>query len=332
MKAKKPFLILLITAALLSLSACNKEKASRSAYDGGYYDVEMEEAAYEADVAYAMDSYSASNSYSAKAVPASAEAESTEGTRRMIKKTASITIQVMDPNAVMDEIILLTDSLGGFVVSNSTGSEYYSAGVSLPYCDMTIRVPSDSLNAALTAIEDFTTDKSKYVTKKTISGTDITSDYVDNQSRLASLEATLTKLYEILDTAQNAEEALEVYNTIADIEMQIEVLKGNAKYMEEVTAFSSITIRINSVRPDPIVTAQKWEPLETIKDAFEGLIGLGKNVVEFMIYFIIVGIPLIAVIALPIWGIVKLIKKLAKNRKAKKNQKETTVETGKDSE
>ncbi len=224
----------------------------------------------------------------------------------------------------MDELITMTEDFGGFVVSTMTGTEYYNNDP-LPYVSMTVRVPAEKLLEALNFIEGTTGDKSKNVTKKEITGTDITREYVDNQSRLAGMEKTLAKLYEILDTAENAEEALAVYNNISSVETDIEILKGDAKYMEEAVAYSSITIRINSIRPAAIATAQKWEPIEAVKDAFAGLIEFGKHLVEFLIYFIIIGIPCIAVIGLIVWGIVKLCKKIFKNKKtpAKKSEKTT---------
>ena len=96
----------------------------------------------------------------------------------------------MDPVQAADAIIELTEKMGGFVVSSSSSQEHYSGDIYLPKADLTIRVPSERLNETLDFIESQTTDTSKYVSNKRVYGVDITSEYVDTNSRLASLEKT----------------------------------------------------------------------------------------------------------------------------------------------
>ena len=236
----------------------------------------------------------------------------------MIQKSASINIQVMDPLDAAEKVITLTDQMGGFVVSSSNGQDHYSGDIYLPRATLTIRVPAERLNEMLEFIENLTSDTSKYVSNKRIYGKDITSDYVDTSSRLASLEKTRDKLYEIMDTAENAEEALEVYNRISEVESDIEVHKGQIKYMEESVALSSIDIQINSVKPAPIHTVQTWSLGEVFSDAFESLLDIGKTLIEFIINFIIVVIPVLILIALPIVLLIFIIKKVIKAKKGTK--------------
>ena len=320
-KKYQVFLVLAIVLAMLLCSGCSRNKSANTYRETGttYYEDAYADYGYmdyEEEVAYAV-SDSASGSYASKSYPAAANSEESPA-KRMVRKSASINIQVMDPIQAAEEIIAMTEQMGGFVISYTNSQEYYSSDIYLPKADLSIRVPSDRLLEMLDTIENLTTDKTKYVTNKRIYGVDITSDYVDSNSRLASLEKTLEKLYEILDTAENAEEALDVYNNIADVESDIEVLKGQLKYMEESVALSSVDIKITSVRPAPIQTVQKWEPGEVVKDAFENLLDTGKTVIEGLIYFVIVGIPILALIALPIVLIVLIIKSIVKKNKAKK--------------
>ncbi len=315
------FLALAIILSMLLCSGCSNRSVSTKRDSGSYYRDEdfydyyaAEE--YDAEVPMALADTAAS-SYDSKAVQASSSNQ-TAAAKRMVRKSASINIQVMDPVQAAEAIVAMTEQMGGFVVSYTNSQEYYSNDIYLPKADLSIRVPSEKLLEVLETIENLTTDKTKYVSNKRVYGVDITSDYVDSNSRLASLEKTRDKLYEIMDTAQNAEEALEVYNNIADVESDIEVLKGQLKYMEESVALSSVEIKITSVKPAPIQTVQKWEPGEVIKDAFEELLDAGKSVIEGLIYFVIVGIPILALIALPIVLIVVIIKRIVKKSKAKK--------------
>ncbi len=323
---KKNFLVVLSLILVFSilLSGYNPKNANTggssryledvyATYDGDY---EYEELAEAAMMDYAADSSAA---YESKAVPAASASQNSEPSqKRMVRKSASINIQVMDPLAAAQEIIDLTEKMGGFVVSSSSTQEYYSSDIYLPRAELSIRVPSEHLLEMLEFIENRTTDIAKYVSNKRIYGVDITSEYVDTKSRLTSLEKTRDKLYEIMDTAKNAEEALEVYDHIADVESDIEVYKGQIKYMEESVALSSIDIKVNSIKPAPIQTVQKWSLGEVIKDAFGSLLESGKDVIEWLIYFIIAVLPILALLALPVVLIVWLIRKAIRKNKAKK--------------
>ena len=324
----KTKLAIFMLIASIVFSACSPKTADNYttdsyesyAYNDVYYAADEAAAAEESLADYAGNSYS-------KALTASVDydiAAGEESTQtRMVRKSASITITVADPAAAQKQIAELAEKMGGFVVSSSTGQDYYNGDIQLPRAYLTIRVPAEQLNEMLDYIESQTADPSRDVQDKTISGVDITSDYVDTNSRLTSLEKTLTKLYEILDTATTAEETMLVYDDISSTEQEIEVLKGQIKYMEESVALSSIDVTIRSVRPEPTASVKKWQPGETVKNAFESLLETGKDVIDGLIYFFIVGIPVLVIIAIPVLLIVWLVKKLVKSIRAKKEAKKT---------
>ncbi len=322
---KKRFSIVFAVMMIVSLLTCGCSRKSRNTgYSEGASNYIYDD--YVMDYDTPMADYAASEEvfYESKAAPAAVNMESPAAQKRMIQRSASINIQVMDPEQAAASIIELTENMGGFVISSSSSQEHYSGDIYLPKADLSIRVPAERLMEMLAFVEGLTTDTSKYVSNKRIYGVDITSDYVDMSSRLTSLEKTRDKLYEILDTAQNAEEALEVYSSIADVESDIEVYKGQIKYMEESVALSSVDIKISSVKPAPTKTVQKWNPFETVKDAFGSLLDTGKDVIDYLIYFIIAVIPVLVLIAIPIFLIVLLIKKLIRRNKAKSQNKKPT--------
>lgn len=323
MKKEVRIAILVMLVISVLASGCSKNKAANVYRDSGsYYTEEYEYDDYLADGMMDMEmAYAAEESAAySKAVPAaSANSPEVPEQKRMIQKSASINIQVMDPLDAAEKVITLTDQMGGFVVTSSNGQDYYNGDIYLPRASLTIRVPAERLNEMLDFIENLTSDTSKYVSNKRIYGKDITSDYVDTSSRLVSLEKTRDKLYEIMDTAENAEEALDVYNRISEVESDIEVYKGQIKYMEESVALSSIDIQINSIKPAPIHTVQTWSLGEVFSDAFENLLDIGKSIIEFIINFVIVVIPILILISIPIVLVVFIIKKVVKSKKEVKN-------------
>ena len=240
-----------------------------------------------------------------------------DSVERMIIRNADLKITVLDALSVLDQISILAEGSNGYVVSSSSGQQRITSDLSLPYADIRIRVPSDQFDSVINQIENMVGDNEKNEINKNITGQDVTSDYIDTKSQLTSLEKTRDKLYEIMDTAQNAEETLMVYEEIADVESQIEVLKGQIKYIEESAAMSAITVRINSIYPDiPIIQSSDWAPIVTIQNAWHSLINGAKGLVDILIYIIIVFVPLGIVIGIPVFIIIKAVKK--HNRKVKK--------------
>lgn len=312
--------VLFMLIFTLFASACQSKKSGTPSQetDINYRDTRIADyEAFEEDAMGGMAYGVEESAVYSKAVPA-AENNVNSGQTRMIQKSANIQIQVMDPSDAANKLITLTEQMGGFVVSSTSSQEYYNGDIYLPRANLTIRVPSERLTETLEFIENLTSDVSKYVSNKRVYGVDITSDYVDTSSRLTSLEKTRDKLYEILDTAENAEEALDVYNRISGVESDIEVLKGQIKYMEESVALSSIDVTISSIRPAPISTVSKWSLGDVFKDAFESLLEACKSVVEFLIYFLIVVVPIIILIAIPIVIIVLIIRKVIHNKNKNK--------------
>lgn len=331
------FIFLILVFPVL-LTGCGKKQSAKNVRDA-YIAVEDDYA-----VPYASNSIADSGSMSfSKAASFTNSGFAAEGAymddavaapqQRMIKKSANINIQVTDPIAAAANISSLTEEMGGFVVSSSSTQEYYNSEISLPKANLSIRVPAERLNEMIDFIENQTSDASKYVSNKRIYGTDITSDYVDTRSRLTSLEKTRDKLYEIMDTAVNAEEALEIYNRISDVETDIEVYKGQIKYMEESVSLSSVEIQISSIRPAPIHTVQSWSIGEVFSDAIESLLDACKDMVEFLIHFVIVTLPVLIMIAAPIALIGFLIWKFVLKKKIRKTKKAAeTVEKTENSE
>ena len=72
---------------------------------------------------------------------------------RLVIKNAELTITADDPQATMDKLAYLADSLGGHVVSSNTYQTYANNGAQIPEGTITIRIPSEKLTDALERIK-----------------------------------------------------------------------------------------------------------------------------------------------------------------------------------
>lgn len=311
---KKILLIALIITLLISGCAKNQEKTSDLYMDQSTSSAVLPNALQAEEYRAAPESVSKS---------ASADVQTNPVQERLIVRTGVLSIQVLDTKQAIDAIAALAVQYGGFVVSSTTynqGSYYADDATNLALLsgDVVIRVNVENFDAAIQAIEEMTPDVTKNVSSKTITGEDITSDYVDSNAKLAALEETRTKLNEILSTAKTAEETLLIYREITDVNSQIEVLKGQIKYMKDSAVLSSISIHIDTIRPTGI-TVKPWSLVEIVSDAVQNLLESGQKLGEFLIYFIISVLPFLLLIGIPLYLLFRwIIRKIARGIRMKK--------------
>jgi len=118
---------------------------------------------------------------------------------------------------------------------------------------------------------------------------------------LKAKQAAEQKLLELLETAENAEEALAIYNQIENIQTQIEQLKGQIKYYEESAALSSVSVRLIAEEGTQPITIGPWKPAGAAKAAVEDLVRFLQNFTEFLIRSVIFTLPALILIAIPLY-------------------------------
>ena len=221
-----------------------------------------------------------------------------QGQDRLVIKNADLAIVVNDPEAHMQQISAMAVEMGGFVVSSNLYQSYYGPNsIEVPEATVVIRVPSERLDEALERIKEGAVD----VDHENVSGQDVTSQYVDLQSQLRAKEAAEEKLLEILDQATRAEDVLAIYLQVQQVQTEIEMLKGQIKYLEESAALSSISVRLIAEESAQPITVGPWTPGGAVKEAIEDLIRFVQNFVDFLIYFVLSILPSLILIAIPLY-------------------------------
>lgn len=239
--------------------------------------------------------------------------------KRLVIKNADLTLVVKDPVGKMQAISTMAESMGGFVVSSSTGESYLSDGITkVPEGSIVIRIPAEKLEDALSEIKAEAVE----VRNETQSGQDVTKEYTDVQSQLKNLEATEKKLTEIMDDATRTEDVLAVFNQLTQIRGQIEVLKGQMLYYEQAAALSAVSVRLIADRAVQPIEIAGWQPQGEARDAVQALVNFFQNFVSFLIWLAIFFIPVAAVLLL----LIALLWRLGKWLWKKFSPKQSTVE------
>lgn len=233
------------------------------------------------------------------------------GIERLIIRNASLNLVVPDTDAALDEINVLVDELGGYVVESNMYQ--YQEGLQ---ANVTLRVPAESLDVALAHIRSLATE----VRHESISGQDVTEEYVDLKSRLRYLEATEARLLEFLEEAEDTEAALAVYENLQGIQADIEQVKGRMQYLEQSAAMATISLDITPDKLAQPIQVGGWHPEGTLRDAFQSLIRMLQFLVDAAIVIVVLVIPVLAVVALPIVGLFLLVRAIVRRRRARREK------------
>ncbi len=241
-----------------------------------------------------------------------------QNTNRKIIKNADVRLLVKDTSVAVSRSTQIVSDLGGYIVSSRIWYQDYF-GNNLMYATITIGVPVDEFEHALNRLRDL----SIRVLDENATGEDVTDQYVDLESQLVNLEATRARIQEFLKDAKTVDEALRINQELANIESQIEQIKGRMNYISDRSAFSTITANFEpelpiltptptptiepTNTPRPTATLAPWKPGETLGDAKNTVTVAYRGIFDFLIWLVVAILPVLLPPALILWALWKLL-------------------------
>ncbi len=230
---------------------------------------------------------------------------------RLIIRTADMSIIVTDTEQAMTGIAQMAEDNDGWVVSSNVFQYDETAKTG----NMTVRIPAAGFQSFIDAVQLMSVE----VTRISTSGQDVTEEYIDLSARLENLEATADRVRAFLDETKNVEEALAVNQELSRLEGEIEVLKGRIKYLEQSSAFSTVTVDLTPDILSQPIEVGGWQPQGVAKSALESLIAAMQTLIDIVIWLLIFLLPVLLIIALPIWLLVVLVRRWRRRRKSKRS-------------
>lgn len=228
-------------------------------------------------------------------------------TTHMIIKSAEIRLLVENTDNAMDRVTQVVGDAGGYIISSRVWYQPHYDGENYKYATITIGVPVQQFERSLSRLRGL----SVKVLDETASGEDVTDQYVDLQSQLTNLEATRERIKSFLDDAKTVDEALRINAELAEIERQIEEIKGRMNYLKDRSAYSTITVNLQpelpEILPPPTPQPKPWSPGETFESATKSVTRAYQGIVDLLIWFFIVLVPIFAPPVFIVWLVWKLL-------------------------
>jgi hypothetical protein len=233
-------------------------------------------------------------------------------TTHMIIKSAEIRLRVENTDTAIDRVTQVVGDAGGYIISSRVWYQAHYDGENYKYSTITIGVPVLQFERSLNRLRGLAVK----VLDESASGEDVTDQYVDLESQLTNLEATRERIKSFLDDAKNVDEALRINAELSEIERQIEEIKGRMNYLKDRSSYSTITITLEpelpEIVPTPTPEPKPWSPGETFDDATKTLTRTYQGIVELLIWFFIVLLPILAPPIFLVWLLWRFLTRKAK--------------------
>lgn len=219
----KKRLLPLFLALLLSLSACGSSS-------GG------------SDSSALAGNASADNGWAEAAMDAADTAGGADfsAVRRNAKLilNADLSLETQDFEKSAADIEKMTAEAGGYIESSGTYGDTGSRSA-----NYTLRVPQEKFEQFYAQLGE-----NMHVVSRSRSSEDVTEQYTDIETRLATLQTKHERLLSLLEKADKMEDIIALENALADCEYEIDSLTGSKRRYDDLVGFSTFYINLREVQ------------------------------------------------------------------------------------
>ena len=242
----------------------------------------------------------------AEAPSAAPEAEAGEESTRVIDhrkliKTVDLHLRVEDTEAAAEQVQALAREISGYVAAVNA----HRRGSLLHY-QITIKVPVKQLEAVVGRIKALAVE----VQRENLKTEDVTDRFVDLEARLRSLHATETELQGLLAESRSrghkVKDIMAIYDQLTEIRTRIEQLQAKLNSLDNLTTYSTVNLSLTPTEAARPIVADRWLPSATARSSFRTLLRTLQSLADFLIIFVIVWLPIGVLIAVPLWLMYKL--------------------------
>lgn len=204
------------------------------------------------------------------------------------------------------------EAFDGYVSSSEiTGSQKRSLY-------LTARIPADNSDSFVGQLGSLGTMMSQ-----SESAEDITLQYADTESRIASLKTEQERLLALLEKADSLESIITLEDRLTEVRYELENYESQRKVYDDLVTYSTIIITLEEVTytvpvdDSTFFTRVKTGLEKSLRDVRMGLIDFLVGLIVALPYLVVWGISIFLIV----WIIKKLVKRHKRKKQAKQNEK-----------
>jgi hypothetical protein len=305
--------MLLLLAMMLTIAACSNAK---SAHDSGapaaMGQADMANTALQdnAKVHDAAKNSVSSASSSAQEQPISKGAavggtgfvplaEADTGINRKVIYKAQVTMKVPKFEPAGEQLNNAIHQSGAYVLQFSNSMDANEKGATY-----VIKVPADGFSSFIDQLRKIQKDL-----QLQMEGSDVTEEYVDLTARLEAKKIVEARLLAFMDKAKGSDDLVKFSSELANVQEQIEQIKGRMRYLDQNVTYSTVNLRLYEGTADTVVKENNVQGLgERLAGALTGSAHVLGQFGQALLVFIAALLPVVAVAAvvgIPVYVIIR---------------------------
>lgn len=181
----------------------------------------------------------------------------------------------------------------------------------------TVRIPAENFDDAMNSLGDIGTVKNRNINTQ-----DVSEEFYDLESRLNTRKILKERLQSYLSNAKDMKDMLEIEKELNNTLSELESMEGRLRRLSNRIEYSTITVYFSL----PYRTTEagfQWPDFgENFRYFLANIVDFFAGFLQVLLYAIICGIPILAVIILGYWllfGKIGLLRKLLKKLKPQKD-------------
>jgi hypothetical protein len=228
-------------------------------------------------------------------------APQTDSQNRLVIQESNLSLLVKDVTDVRNKIVSYAASSGGYMVTSSVSNPQDA-----PIATVVIRVPSVKLEDTLNYLRSL----SIKVVSENLIGKDVTDQYVDIDSHIATLLQTKVRYESILSETKEVSDIINLTQQIINTQTQIDSLNGQQLSLEKNAELAKLTVYLSTDEIAlPYAPSETFRPAVIFKLAVRSMVGTLRGLGTLAIW-----IGVYSIIWVPALLIIRFIKKRSKNK------------------
>lgn len=261
--------MVLVLLLLLSLAACGAASSGADSTTG--------DSAAQAENGAAMDAAASESTADFSAVRENAK----------LILSADLTLETQDYDATCTAVEQMTAEAGGYIQSSGNAGEKGSRTA-----NYTLRVPQEQFETFFAQLGE-----TCHVVSANRWSEDVTEQYTDIETRLATLQTKHERLLALLDQAAKMEDIISLENALADCEYEIDSLTGEKRHYDDLVGFSTFNVTLREVQTLTAVSEGTGFGAQVVQAAQNGLGGM-TAVVRGLILMIVMLWPVLVLLGI----------------------------------
>ena len=151
---------------------------------------------------------------------------------------ANLTLETQDFDKASADIEKMAADAGGYLELSSLSGDAGSR-----HASYVLRIPQEKFEAFYEQL-----GSSVHVVYSSRSSEDVTEQYTDIETRLATLTTKHERLLALLDQADKMEDIISLENALADCEYEIDSLTGSKRHYDDLVGFSTFYVDLEEVQ------------------------------------------------------------------------------------